>query len=214
MPRLKQVPRAEATAPNVVEFYEKIFGGRDPVKEPGSSTGTPGNWWTVFALAPHVFQHATDAFKLIGVQNPPGPCALDPKLREIVTIRATFLAQSQFSYSQHVKTGRRVGLSEEVMADIPGWTASKRFSDKERAALAFTDCLVTQGGRTPDAVFDELKKHLPDAEILELSYVVMIYLTNSILCRAFKMEYDDVPERIVEVPVPKAGGVADGPWKK
>jgi hypothetical protein len=47
MPRLKQVPRTDAPA-QVQQIYDFVFGaGRDPVAEPGTETGTPGNWWTV-----------------------------------------------------------------------------------------------------------------------------------------------------------------------
>ncbi|GIS20077.1 MAG: hypothetical protein CM15mP120_19930 [Pseudomonadota bacterium] len=42
MPRLKQVPRSEAD-PSVIPFYDALFGpDRDPVTEPGTATGTPG----------------------------------------------------------------------------------------------------------------------------------------------------------------------------
>ena len=51
MPRLRQVPRSEAP-PEVVEMYKLLFGDRDPVAEPGTTTGTPGDWWTVVALVP------------------------------------------------------------------------------------------------------------------------------------------------------------------
>src|SRR5690606_38470451 len=48
--RLRQVPRGEA-APVVTSMYDLLFGpGRDPVAEPGTATGTPGDWWTTFAL--------------------------------------------------------------------------------------------------------------------------------------------------------------------
>jgi alkylhydroperoxidase family enzyme len=208
MPRVKQVSRAEITAPIMVEFYNKMFGDRDPVKDPGTGTGTVGDWWTVFALSQPVFEHAVNAFRSIGVQNPPGPLKLSAQLREIATIRATYLAETQFCFSQHMKTGRREGLSEELMADIQNWGVSSRFSDAERAVLAYTDCLVSQLGRTPDGVFDALKKHLSDQEIVELSYVVTIYLSNAIMCRALKLEFDNIPERIVEVPKPEGGGVA------
>ena len=40
MPRLRQVPKAEATAPIVTTMYDFLFGGRDPVAEPGTATGT------------------------------------------------------------------------------------------------------------------------------------------------------------------------------
>ena len=50
MPRLRQVPRAEASEGIVQTMYGMLFGERDPVAEPGTATGTPGDWWTVFAL--------------------------------------------------------------------------------------------------------------------------------------------------------------------
>jgi hypothetical protein len=49
MPRLRQVPRSEAD-PIALSMYDLLFGDRDPVAEPGTATGTPGSWWTVFAL--------------------------------------------------------------------------------------------------------------------------------------------------------------------
>ena len=54
MPRLRQVPRAEASA-SVAMVYDMLFGeGVCPVETPGTVTGTPGDWWTVFALVPAV----------------------------------------------------------------------------------------------------------------------------------------------------------------
>ena len=43
-------------------LYERLFGDRDPVVSPGTATGTPGNWWTVFALVPDCFDHAVAGF--------------------------------------------------------------------------------------------------------------------------------------------------------
>ena len=45
MPRLRQISKSEATS-NVKKFYEALFGDREPVAEPGTATGIPGNWWT------------------------------------------------------------------------------------------------------------------------------------------------------------------------
>ena len=42
MPRLRQVPRAEADPKVAVPMYDQLFGDRDPVAEPGTATGTPG----------------------------------------------------------------------------------------------------------------------------------------------------------------------------
>ncbi|MDQ3470674.1 MAG: carboxymuconolactone decarboxylase family protein, partial [Actinomycetota bacterium] len=65
MPRLRQVPRAEVTSPIVGRLYDQIFGQqRDPVAEPGTATGTPGDWWTVFAAVPDIFEHSVRGFAL------------------------------------------------------------------------------------------------------------------------------------------------------
>lgn len=39
-----------------------LFGDRDPVAEPGTATGTPGNWWTVTAAVPDLFDHIAVGF--------------------------------------------------------------------------------------------------------------------------------------------------------
>ena len=63
MPRLRQVPRAEAH-PLAQQIYTMLFGDRDPGRRrPGTATGTPGNWWTVFALVPDCFDHAVAGFQ-------------------------------------------------------------------------------------------------------------------------------------------------------
>ena len=58
MPRLREIPRSEANAPIVLSMYDRLFGDRDPVTQPGTATGTPGDWWTVFANSPDVLEHA------------------------------------------------------------------------------------------------------------------------------------------------------------
>ena len=53
MPRLREVPRSELHD-SAEPLYQMLFGDRDPTREPGTGTGTPGNWWSVFALVPDV----------------------------------------------------------------------------------------------------------------------------------------------------------------
>ncbi len=197
MPRLRQVSRADAT-PEVRQAYDLLFGDRDPVVEPGTETGTPGNWWTVFAIVPDVFDHAVAGFRLYRSRKR----TLDPKLRELGQIRAGWARGSQFVFSQHCKAARSVGLSEDQIDAIPAWSASDAFSAEERAVLAYTDALVLDGGRVPDRLFEQLKSFLSDEQILEFTYVTMTYELHATMCRALRLEYDDVDERVVEIPAP------------
>ncbi len=197
MPRLRQVPRAEAP-PDVQRMYGLLFGDRDPVAEPGTATGTPGNWWTVVALVPDVFRHGVAGFGLYRSDRR----KLDPRLRELGQTRAGFARGSQFVFSQHCKSMRSVGFGEEHLAAIPAWSTSDVFSPVERAVLAYTDELVLQGGRVQDATFDALRDHLSEEEILELTYITLTYELHATMCRALRLEYDDVDERVVEIEAP------------
>ena len=174
MPRLRQVSKADAPE-NIQRMYSHLFGERDPVEEPGTDTGTPGNWWTVFALVPDCFAHAVDGFRFY--RSPKR--SLDARLRELGQTRAGYARGSQFVFSQHCKSMRYLGFTEEQISAIPHWQAADCFDEVERLVLAYTDCLVLEGGRTPDGLFDALKSHLSDEEILEFTYITCTSSTTT-----------------------------------
>ena len=199
MPRLRQVPRAEASAPIVATMYDYLFQDRDPVAEPGAAGGTTGDWWTVFALVPDVLEHAVQGFGLY--QSPTR--RLSPRLRELAQARAGWAAGSQFVYSQHCKALRELGVEEEVIDAVPHWQVAPCFKANERLVLAYTDCLVYDRGRVPDGLFEVLRTHLSDEEILELTYIGGLYLQHAVMSRALRTEFDDRPEPVVEVSGPE-----------
>jgi alkylhydroperoxidase family enzyme len=202
LPRLRQVPRAEAQPGIVLEMYDRLFGPRDPVSEPGTATGTPGNWWTTFALAPDILAHAVAGF---GVYRHPER-KLDPILRELGQTRAGWARGSQFVFSQHCKSLRGLGVAEEKIAAVPCWAVSPLFDDRERAVLAYADALVLQGGRVPDQVFEALKTFWNDVEILEFTYITCLYEMHAVMSRALRLEYDDRADPVVEVAAPDFAG--------
>ena len=204
MPRLKQAGR-EAGNPFAEPIFNMLFGERDPVEQPGTATGTPGDWWTVFNIVPDAFKHTTQGFQFY--RSPERK--IDPKLRELGQTRAGFAVGSQFVFSQHCKACRDVGLTEEQITAIPSWAVASCFSDIERAVLAYTDALVLQHGRVPDGVFAVLKEHLSDEEILELTYVTATYMMHAVMSRALRLEYDNVEERVVEIPAPNEAANSD-----
>ncbi len=203
MPRLRQVPRREVHDRGR-SIYDMLFGERCPVEAPGTATGSPGNWWTVFAVVPDCFDHAVQGFALY--RSPKRK--LDPKLRELGQLRAGYARGSRFVFSQHCKAGREVGLTEEQIRAIPGWQVATCFSALERAVLAYTDSLVLEGGRVPDETFEALRRDLGDEEILELTYITCMYEMHATMCRALRLEYDDVDDPVTEVPTPQGGSAA------
>ncbi len=200
MPRLKQTGPGQGSE-MADQIFKLLFGDRDPIEAPGTATGTPGNWWTVFNTVPDAFDHTTQGFQFY--RSPSRK--IDPKLRELGQTRAGYVVGSQFVFSQHCKASRDVGLTEAQIQSIPHWSTADCFNPLERAVLAYTDALVLERGRVSDGIFDVLKANLSDEEILELTYITCTYMMHAVMSRALRLEYDDVDDRIVEIAAPEGG---------
>jgi alkylhydroperoxidase family enzyme len=205
MPRLREVPLAEADEKVALPLYRQLFGSRDPVAEPGTATGTRGDWWSVFANSPDTLRHAAQGFAYY--RSPERK--LDPVLRELGQTWAGWATGSQFVFSQHCKSLRGLGVSEAKIAALPVWQTSDVFDAKERLVLAYADRLVCHGGRVPDALFEAVKAAFSDEEILELTYITCLYHMHAIMSRALRTEFDDRDEPVVEVAAPEGFDALD-----
>jgi alkylhydroperoxidase family enzyme len=195
--RLRQVSLAEAP-PEIKELYKQFFGDRDPVKEPGTATGTPGDYWTTFALVPDLLFNARES--LMKLMQPGRK--LPAKLRELAIIRTGIVGDSRFEYSQHLKVARMVGVAEDKLAAIKSWALSDKFSPVERAVMQAADELVGRN-LVEDETFAALKQHLGDEQIMELFYVIALWRMHGMIVRALHLEYDtDTTARMKEIPAP------------
>ncbi len=201
MSRISPLTREDAPE-DIQQLYDRVFGeGRDPVASPGTSTGTPGDWYTTWARTPEILSVFS------AVKDVP----LEPAHKSLALMRTGYVCQSQFVYSQHCKLARINGVAEQQIRDLPCWTISSAFSANERQILAYTDAMLLEGGRVHDALFSSLKETLTEEQILSLSFFVNLYALHARTCRALRMEYDNVPDRIVEIPKPEQPGVQD--WR-
>ena len=205
MPRLREVPLAEADADVARPLYRVLFGERDPVAEPGTATGTRGDWWTVFANSPDTLKHAAQGFAYY--RSPRRK--LDPVLRELGQTWAGYATASQFVFSQHCKSLRGLGVSEAKIAALPTWQTADCFDARERLVLAYADRLAIHRGRVPDALFAELKAAFSDEEILELTYITCLYDMHAVISRALRTEFDDRDDPVVEVAAPEGFSATD-----
>jgi alkylhydroperoxidase family enzyme len=204
LPRLREVPRAEVTDERILFFYDRLFGpDKDPAVDHGTATGTPGDWWTVFAQSPEVFRHAVRGFALYR------DAKVDPLLRELGQCRAGWARGSQFVFSQHCKQMRAMGVPEDKIQAVAYWQTADCFSPLERAVLAYTDGIVLDGGRVHDEVFAVLRRHLSDEEILLLTYITCLYEMHATMSKVLRLEFDNRDEPIVEVSAPEGYGGRD-----
>jgi AhpD family alkylhydroperoxidase len=100
-------------------------------------------------------------------------CGLEQTLLELVKIRASQLNRCAFCLDMHWKEARAAGESEERLYMLNVWRESHLYTERERAALAWTEAvtLVSQTG-APDEVYDEAREHFDDKEISDLTLAI------------------------------------------
>lgn len=100
---------------------------------------------------------------------------LDGRLREIVIIRVGYLNRTDYVVKQHVpELSAPEGLSKAECDALADWQKSSFFSPRERAALAYADAM-TGDIAVSDAVFDALRPHFSERQIVELTVLIGIY---------------------------------------
>jgi alkylhydroperoxidase family enzyme len=113
------------------------------------------------------------------------------------------LVGSQFVFSQHCKSCRALGFSEDKIEALKSWQVSDLFEPVERALLAYTDALVLAHGRVADGIFDALREHLSDEAILDFTYITMTYTLHAVMSVALRLEFDERDDPIVEIAAPE-----------
>jgi 4-carboxymuconolactone decarboxylase len=100
---------------------------------------------------------------------------LDGRLREIVIIRIAYLNRTDYVVKQHVpQLSTPEGLSKEECDALADWRDSEFFSARERAALAYADAM-TRDIAVPDEVFEALRPHFNERQIVELTVLIGTY---------------------------------------
>lgn len=121
-------------------------------------------------------QAAPDAVKamrtLSGFSKEAG---LEKSLIELINIRASQLNGCAFCLNMHVRDARAAGEKDERLALVAAWRDAPVFSDRERAALAWTEALTRLSPEgAPDELYDQARKHFSEAEMVKLSLAVAV----------------------------------------
>lgn len=117
-------------------------------------------------------------------------CGLDPRLIDLVKMRASQINGCTYCLDMHSRHARRLGESERRLYLLNAWRESSLYTPQERAALAWTES-VTRIAEThpPDAVYEEVRREFTDKELGDLTVLVgMINLWNR-LAIALRSQY-------------------------
>jgi AhpD family alkylhydroperoxidase len=120
------------------------------------------------------FQSNPDAMKAVaGLEQQIARSGLDKPLVELVRLRASQINGCAYCIDVHTADARKAGETERRLGTVAVWRETPFFSDRERAALEWTEA-VTQVADThvPDDVWEAVKPHFTPAELVDLTLLV------------------------------------------
>jgi AhpD family alkylhydroperoxidase len=105
---------------------------------------------------------------------------VDPRLRALVELRASQLNGCAYCVDMHTKEARAIGESEQRLYAVSVWQEMPFFTERERAALAFTEVVtLVAESHVPNEAFDAVAEHFsPDEIAALLSLIVKINAWN------------------------------------
>ena len=115
---------------------------------------------------------------------------LPGRLRELVIIRVASITGGAYMLRQHVpKLALAEGVSEAECAALADWRGSDLFAPAERAALAYADAM-TRDVNVPDDVFEALRPHYSDRQIVELTVLIASYNMLTRILQALRVDLE------------------------
>ena len=100
--------------------------------------------------------------------------ALGPTILDLVHIRASQVNGCAFCLDMHVKEARIHGERELRLYHIPIWRESPLFSDRERAALEWTEAVTKISSGIPEGLLEKVRAQFSEKEMSELTFAIGI----------------------------------------
>jgi len=118
-------------------------------------------------VAPGVFE------AMFGISNYLRKCGLEESLINLVCLRASQINGCAYCLDMHWKDLRAAGEGEQRLYGLDAWEESPYYSDRERAALAWTESVTNiQEGHVPHEVYEQVRKVFSEKELADLTLAV------------------------------------------
>jgi AhpD family alkylhydroperoxidase len=116
-----------------------------------------------------------DAYRaLMGVELFARQSGLEPSLLELVKLRASYMNGCAYCVDMHSKDARVAGETEQRIYAVPLWQETSFYTDRERAALAYTEAVTALAhGGVSDEVFAETARHFSEREVVALTMAIV-----------------------------------------
>src|SRR3954468_24260848 len=120
------------------------------------------------------FKAAPRAYKaMVGLEQYLHQCGLEESLLHLIKLRASQINGCAYCIDMHWKDLRAIGEDEQRLYSLDAWREAPFYSERERAALAWTEAvtLITDG-HVPDEVYEQVRAHFSEKELADLTFAV------------------------------------------
>ena len=111
---------------------------------------------------------------MLGLEQQVRQAGLDEKLLDLVRTRASQLNGCAYCLDMHTKDARANGETEQRLYGLDAWRETPYYSERERAALEWTEALtLVAETRVPDEVYERVRQQFSEDELAHLSLAVV-----------------------------------------
>jgi len=126
---------------------------------------------------------------MLGLQQYVNSSSIEHTTLELVKMRASQLNGCAYCLDMHSKDARAAGETEQRLYLLDAWRESPFYSDRERAALEWTEALtLVHETHVPDDVYARVREHFTEEELVDLSLAVVAINGWNRLNVAFRVE--------------------------
>jgi AhpD family alkylhydroperoxidase len=99
---------------------------------------------------------------------------IEPGLLDLVKTRASQLNRCAYCIDMHTKDARAAGETEQRLYALSAWHETPFYTDRERAALAWTDAVtLVSHASVPDELYQEARRHFSEKELVDLTLALV-----------------------------------------
>ena len=99
---------------------------------------------------------------------------LEPSLLELIKLRASQINGCAYCIDMHWKDARARGESEQRLYGLMAWRESPYYTERERAALAWTEAVtLIADNHVPDDLYEEVRQHFNEVELVNLTLALV-----------------------------------------
>ena len=111
---------------------------------------------------------------MYGLEKYLAGCGLEPSLIDLIKLRASQINGCAYCIDMHTKDARARGESEQRLYELVAWRETPFYTERERAALAWTEAVtLIAGEHVPDEVYEQAREQFSEQELVNLTLALV-----------------------------------------